>query len=168
MMPDTSTSKLADLVSKRLACLTQLRAIGKKQAELIATSQTAELLRLLAGKQQLITALQRIETLLQPFHDQDPEDRDWASPAARAKCASEAEACRGLLAEVLQLEQANEQQMTVRRDELASQLQSASEASRARGAYRVHQPSRPTAARDAAPEGGDRPAASTLDLTSES
>lgn len=169
-MSDRSTALLADLVAKRHACLTQLKAIGLKQAELIATSQISELLRLLSGKQQLIAALQTIEQRLAPFHEEDPENRSWPSAKARADCAQQADQCRLLLAEVLRLEQTNEQQMTLRRDEVAAQLQTAAAATKARGAYRRQQKPPPSAASTGdcrLPMSSPSASPSQLDLTSE-
>lgn len=134
-----STQTLADLVSKRLACLQQLHAIGLKQSQLIAADQMSELLRIIAAKQKLITALQAIEQGLQPFHTEDPEARVWASPAARQQCAAEAESCRKLLAEVIALEASNEKLMTTRRDETATKLNASASASKVRGAYQAQQ-----------------------------
>lgn len=134
-----STQTLADLVSKRLACLQQLHAIGLKQSQLIAADQMSDLLRLIATKQKLITALQAIEQGLQPFHGEDPEARVWSSPAARQQCAAEAETCRKLLADVMALEAANEKLMTTRRDETATKLNASASASKVRGAYQAQQ-----------------------------
>jgi len=119
--------------------LLQLRDLGHKQAELIAKGDMPPLLRLLGAKNQLIVAMQTIEQELHPFYKQNPEDRTWATPAARRKCADQAGQCRQLLDEVMQLEQDNEKQMTVRRDQVASQLQAAQVASTARGAYQAQQ-----------------------------
>ena len=53
-MSELSTHTLADLMVKRRKCLTQLRDLGARQAVLIAAGETADLLRLVAAKQQLI------------------------------------------------------------------------------------------------------------------
>ena len=150
-MIDLSTTALAELISKRHACLAQLRAIGLKQAELIATSETGALLRLLTGKQQLIAALQSLEHQLQPFGDQEPDARQWPSLEARQACAAQAAECRQLLEEVMRLEQENEKQMTLRRNDVAAQLQNATAASRARGAYRNQQTPAPSGTAPAQP-----------------
>jgi len=134
-----TTDKLADLISKRHRCLLQLRDLGHKQAELIALGDMAPLLRLLGTKNQLLVAVQAIEQELNPFHKQNPDDRSWPTEAARSKCAEQAAQCRQLLDEVMQLEQQNEKKMTLRRDQVASQLQAAQAASTARGAYQVQQ-----------------------------
>jgi len=138
-----STTKLADLIDKRHRCLLQLRDLGHKQGELIAAGEMGPLLRLIAAKNQLIAALQSIEQALAPYHDQDPEQRDWASSAARAHCADQVNTCQQLLEEVMELERRNEQSMIERRDQVATQLQAAQAAGAARGAYQAHQLSTP-------------------------
>lgn len=135
MHTDLATTRLADLIAKRRRCLEQLRDLGRRQADLIAAANMADLMRLLSAKQQLILALQALEKELAPFHDEDPDGRRWASPAARAACAADAEACRQLLQEVVSLEQAGERQMTIRRDEAATQLRAVHAAGRVRAAY---------------------------------
>lgn len=137
-MTEASTEQLAQLIDKRHRCLVQLRETGRRQSELIATGEIGPLLRLLSSKNQLIVALQSIEKQLAPFHDQDPEQRRWSSPAARQRCAAQVEECRQLLDEVMRLERENEKQMITRRDQVAQQLQSAQLASTARAAYQAH------------------------------
>ena len=134
-----STDQLAKLILQRRQCLMQMRDLGHKQSELIATGDMGSLLRLLAAKQHLLNAMQAIEQELTPFHEEDPEKRVWPSPEGRAQTAQHSDQCRQLLAEVIQLEKNNEQQITIRRDEIASQLQIANTASVARGAYQAQQ-----------------------------
>lgn len=122
-------------MSKRRKCLVQLRDLGLKQAQMIALGETAELLRLIAAKQQLIVALQAVEKQLTPFNQQTPESRQWASAEARARCAEDAEACRQLIQEVMAMEQDGERQMTARRDAVSQQLRSVVNAGRVREAY---------------------------------
>jgi hypothetical protein len=135
MSTELSTTRLADLISKRRRCLEQLRDLGQRQADLIAAANMADLMRLLSAKQQLIVALQALEKELGPFHDEDPDSRLWSSPAERARCAADADHCRRLIQEVMALEQAGERQMTVRRDEAACQLRAVHAAGRVRQAY---------------------------------
>ena len=137
-MPDLSTHNLADLMVKRRKCLTQLRDLGARQAQLIAAGEMSDLLRLVAAKQQVIVALQGLERQLAPFQEQDPEQRTWESAVARAACAADAEACRQLIGEVMAMEQDGERQMTVRRDEVAGQLRTATSGGRVREAYQAN------------------------------
>ena len=83
-MTELTTTRLADLIAKRRRCLEQLLELGKRQADLIAVGNMADLMRLLAAKQQLIAALQSLEKELAPFHDEDPDSRRWSSPEERA------------------------------------------------------------------------------------
>lgn len=137
-MLEHSTNLLADLVAKRRKCLVQLRDLGVRQSQMIAGGEMAELLRLVAAKQQLIVALQAIEQQLAPFHDQEPEQRRWDSPELRARCAADAEACRQLIQEVMAMEQAGERQMIERRDAVATQLRTVVSGGKVRDAYQAH------------------------------
>lgn len=134
-MTDLSTHNLAELMVKRRKCLTQLRDLGLRQAQLIAAGEVTELLRLASAKQQLIVALQALERGLAPFQEQDPESRPWESAEARARCASDAALCRELIQQVMTMEQEGERQMTARRDDVAHQLRSVAAGGRVREAY---------------------------------
>jgi hypothetical protein len=135
---DGSTTTLAGLIVKKRKCLEQLRDLGRRQLQLIADGDATELLRVAAAKQQLIAALQIIESRLAPFHEQSPEARAWASPAARAQCAADAEECRKLVQEVMAMEQDGERQLTQRRDDVAGQLRMAAQGGRVREAYQAN------------------------------
>lgn len=136
-MTNNTTDRLAHLIAQRLQRLTQLRDLGLRQSELIASGELAALLRVLAAKHQIIAAVQAIEHELAPFHDQDPAGRQWPSPEARGKCAQQAEQCRSLIDEVMQLERDNERQMIARQREVAGKLQSVNTARKARTAYAI-------------------------------
>ncbi|MCA9259840.1 MAG: hypothetical protein KDA61_11600 [Planctomycetales bacterium] len=134
-MSTSDTQTLALLISQRRKCLLQLRELGKRQATMIAASDMGALMPILVAKQQLITALQKIEHGLEPFRDEDPNARQWASPEARDKCAAEAEECRALLREVMAAEQQNQDELTVRRDDVAQRLRSVASSQQIRSAY---------------------------------
>ena len=165
-----TTEKLAELIAKRQRCLLQLRDLGRKQSEMIEAGEMGPLLRLISAKNQLIVAVQALEQELEPFHQQDPDQREWKSKAAREECARQANACRQLLEEVMQLERDNEQRMTERRDQVAAQLQAAQAASVARGAYQTQQMPRAKAGPPSAIPPSTNPkviSGSQLDLHSE-
>jgi len=131
------TDQLAELIDRKLACLSELRELGGRQAHLIADGDLTELLRLLATKQHLISALQGIEQGLVPFRAQSPHDRRWRSSADRSRCAEKATLCRQLLAEIVEQEKAGEASLAERRDMVAQQLNDVHAASRVRGAYQA-------------------------------
>ena len=137
-MHELSSNILAQLICKRRKCLAQLRDLGVRQASHIAAGEMSELLRLFGAKQQLISALQGLEQQLSPFHGENPEARRWESPAARAQCARDAEACRELIQQVMAMEQDGEREMTARRDQVAQQLRTVAAGGRVHEAYQAN------------------------------
>jgi hypothetical protein len=134
-MDRLETDILSQLVAGRLECLSQLRALGTRQLELVAAGDLTALLRVLAGKQRLLLRLQQLETDLAPFRNQPAEERVWRDPADRQRCARMAELCTALLAEILEQERQSENQLQVRRDEASAQLQGMHRAGQAYDAY---------------------------------
>jgi len=132
------TKQLADLIRRKHGVLVQLSEVGQRQKDLVERGDTATLLKLLAAKQTIIAALQHVERELAPFHAENPESRIWSSPAERALCAEQAEECNRLLQEIVELERRCGEQMTARRNEVATQLQQVNSASQARDAYEAN------------------------------
>ncbi len=133
LMHDTAV--LGDLIRRKHQVLTQLRDIGRRQAQLVETVDVGIVLKLLAVKQELITALQEIEHRLKPHYGQDPDQRTWSSVEYRAECARLATDCNAMLAEIVQLEKLGAEKMTARRNEVAEQLQQVHVANHVRNAY---------------------------------
>lgn len=129
------TRRLAELVAQKHAVLTQLRELGQHQARLIEAGELGDLLKLLAVKQGCLQRLQQVERGLDPFRHQDPQARTWESPAERARCAAQADACEVLLGEILRQEKFSELRLEARRDEAAQRLAGAHWAGQARQAY---------------------------------
>jgi hypothetical protein len=130
-----ATEQLARLIQKKHQALVQLREVGLRQAELVASGDTSALLKLLGVKQQLIVAVQQIERELSPRYDENPEERDWPSAGDRARCAQQAAECNALLREIVSLERSSADKMAVRRDEVAQQLHQVHVAAHVRSAY---------------------------------
>jgi hypothetical protein len=130
-----STERLANLIRNKHQVLTQLRDVGQRQSKLVAIGDTTSLLKLLAAKQHLISALQAVEHELTPYFAEDPESRKWRTFEDRALCAQQAAECNSLLEEVVQLEKSGAEQMTARRNEVAEQLQRFHAAAHVRSAY---------------------------------
>ena len=142
-VPYLATDKLRKLIDAKHQCLVQLRELGTKQHKLIEQNEMNRLLKVLVTKQHVIATLQSVERRLEPFRNEAPEDRTWRTPEDRTRCAAVADECHQLLDEIVALEKANESTMTTRRDEAASQLQTAHTANRARAAYAAHVAHRP-------------------------
>jgi hypothetical protein len=131
----TNTALLAELVDRKHACLVQLRDLGRRQSDLIDSGDLASLVKVLSGKQHLISLLQNIERELTVFRGEDPDARRWASPAMRANCADRSSACQQLLDEIVELEKSSGARLSTRRDEAAVLLQGAHSVQQARSAY---------------------------------
>jgi hypothetical protein len=137
-----STTRLVELISGKHQVLVRLRDLGRRQAELVASGDTASLLKLLAVKQQVITGLQDLERELAPFYDENPDAREWHSPQQRARCAQQAAECNDLLREVLGMEKTSAERMVMRRNEVAEQLQHVHAANQVRNAYEAQRMTR--------------------------
>src|SRR3954471_6809855 len=135
MMAELTTTRLAALITAKQQVLEILVQLGRKQVALIAAGDMTSLMKLLGGKQSVMSHLQMIEQAMLPFRDQDPEARVWESPAHRAACQARADQCNDLLREAMQLEQTAEAEMVKRRDSAQLSLTSVQAAADARAAY---------------------------------
>ena len=162
--PPPSTEDLARFVAQKRRLLEQLLQIGTRQGELIESGDITTLLRLLTAKQQLIAALRAVERGLDDFRHDDPERRVWTGPERRAECAADAEACKRLLAAVIELEKTQEQQIEKRRDGLSDQLRRVQGAHEAATAYQPHRKPQREVPSPGLPPAGEAPLGA-LDLS---
>lgn len=136
-MNELSTEALADLIHRKRTVLAQLREVGRRQVGLVDSGDIAALLRLLSAKQHLVDALGAIEQRLKPFRTQAPSARLWSSVQLRETAAREAEECTRLLAEVVAIEEQQEQAVIARRDSVGEQLRRVHSAAGVAGAYQA-------------------------------
>jgi hypothetical protein len=134
-----STEQLAALIAKKHEVLVQLRTVGMRQADLVASGEIGALLKLLGAKQQLITCLQELERELKPYYVGDPDRRVWRSPEERARCAQQASECNKLLEDIVRLEKQGAERMNERKNEVAQQLQQVHTATHVHNAYQAQQ-----------------------------
>ncbi len=130
-----STEQLARLVNAKRQVLKIVVQLAERQVELIGAGQIEDLMKLLAAKQTVLAQLQTLERELAPYRDDDPEQRAWASPAARAACQAEAAQANTLIASSLELERKAESLMLARRDAAGHTLSTFQAATDARAAY---------------------------------
>jgi hypothetical protein len=134
--PNTSnTERLAALVMSKQQVLEILVQMSRQQLALIDTGDMTTLLKLLSGKQTVITHLHYIERELTPFRDEDPDGRVWTSPDHRTACQARAQQCNTLLAEAMDLERRAETAMHHRRNATAAALSSLQAGADAKAAY---------------------------------
>ena len=134
-MTKIETDILAELIAAKRETLRQLRDLGSQQRESVDSGDTEQLFRVLAAKQRVLGQLQELEKHLTPFHNQDPDARQWRTLQDRQSCAEVAEECSQLLAVVIEQERESEQAMVRRRDDAAQQLTAVHSAMHLRETY---------------------------------
>jgi hypothetical protein len=128
-------NQLAASIARKAQLLELLRKLAEAQLTLVNAGNMSRLMQVLGSKDSLLQQLQIVERQLDPFRDQDPEQRRWSSPEARLACQHDAARCTDLLAAIVMLEKQAEVEMTRRRDETAAQLQATYSSREAQGAY---------------------------------
>jgi hypothetical protein len=134
---DRSTERLAALVRAKHDVLEQILALAETQKTVIAEEDMDRLLSILAAKQPLMSELGRLERALDPFRQEDPESRQWRTPADRRACQKWAERAAAMLATLMAIETECDALLRGRRDATARQLTAVGDAIAARRAYAV-------------------------------
>jgi hypothetical protein len=129
------TPLLAELIGQKLGILQQVQQLTQMQAEAISKSELQRLMKILAAKTRLLRGLEAIGVQLRPFHADDPEERSWDSPQARADCRRDSDRCKEILVEVMLSEQQCEKDLAEKRDLTAARIDAAHCAAQARQAY---------------------------------
>ena len=129
------TDLLTSLIDQKLASLEQIRQLSRRQSDLVARGEMTGLMNVLSVKQSLIIELTKLERQLDPFREQDPDSRQWRTPADRLHCRQLAERCSALLQEIMLIEKQCELELRARRDDVAHKLESIQHAAHARAAY---------------------------------
>ena len=126
---------LASAIARKAQLLDLLRRLGEAQLSLVVAGDMSRLMQVLGSKDSLLQQLQHVERELDPFRDEDPDQRKWDSPELRQACRQDAERCVALLGEIVSLEKQAEAEMMRRRDATAAQLQGMYGSQEAQGAY---------------------------------
>jgi hypothetical protein len=135
MLIPSNTERLAELIATRHELLVQMRDLGRLQMEFIGANDFTQLLKVLASKQRVLTALQAAESELKPFRDQDPATRSWRNPEQREHCAQLARRCDSIFREIVEQERHSETQLAACRNEASARLHGVHSSAQARGAY---------------------------------
>ena len=130
-----NTDVLAELIDAKLVLLQQLRELAAQQALVIEHGDISRIMNVLAVKQRLLNALEQLERRLDPFREEDPDQRVWKSPVHRQRTRETSERCDALLSEIVAVERECEVQLSFRRDHAADQLRSAHFTTHAAWAY---------------------------------
>lgn len=130
------TDQLVQLIDQKHEVLSQLHTLSQYQLRLAGHDQHInDLMRVLSAKQTLIERLTRIDRQMDPFRQQDPENRAWRSASERQRCSQTARQCEVLLTELKQLEQQSAEVVSSHRDEIARMLRDTHTSSDSVNAY---------------------------------
>lgn len=135
MEPKTDTQQLSDLIERQLSILSALRLLAVQQADCLGADDGELLLSMIARKQPLIEELLQIQIELQPYRNEDPDQRVWSDSAARERCKAMVASCDQLHQEIVRLESQSLDELENNRNAVAAQLQDCRDASLATSAY---------------------------------
>ncbi len=129
------TNLLLQYMQQRRDILYALRLLTDSQTQAARSADVNVTLGILSRKESLISELTALLQLLQPFHADDPDQRQWSSAEARAQCRRLAEEGDRLLEETVRIEESTLAEVTSQRDALAAQLQNGKDSILAHNAY---------------------------------
>jgi hypothetical protein len=129
-----STERLAQLVHQKSTLVRELHKLVSKQQQMIR-DQEVDLIPLLAVKQRVLEALNVLDRTMDPFRQQDPDQRRWISLEARSQCRDEAEQCEALFRQVLMIENECTLALQKQQQKAREQLQGVALAGQASRAY---------------------------------
>ncbi|MCA9105591.1 MAG: hypothetical protein KDA83_09215 [Planctomycetales bacterium] len=130
-----TTDKMASLIASRHRTLSELRIVAARQYKVIEAHEHSKLMELLAIKQGLINRLIDCDRDLDPYRQQDPEDRQWVSDQKRDQCRVMIEESSQWLDDIKRLEAAAELLARELRDEVSQQVDEVANRSQAVNAY---------------------------------
>lgn len=131
------TDLLLGCMRQRCEILEALRTLAESQAMTAGQAEIDLMLGVLGRKQALFEELADVQRLLQPYMHDDPESRLWRTPQQRQQCRQLAELGQRILRETMHIEQQTLEDMTLRRDAVATQLQDGQDSILAQTAYRA-------------------------------
>ncbi len=135
MSESFGTKKLQELGSLKLHLLRSARELSIQQFEVMQSDDVATLLTVLSRKSEILDTLRTLQKDLDPYREQQPEDRHWDSEEERLACRKTFDEIDRLLEELTQMDNQALDQMTQQRDAMASQLAQFATAEAVQNAY---------------------------------
>jgi len=135
MSESSGTKKLQELGNLKLHLLRSARELSIQQIEVMQSDDVATLLTVLSRKSEILDTLKTLQKELDPYRNQEPEDRIWDSAEEQASCRKIFEEIDRLLEELSQMDNQALDQMTHQRDAMASQIAQFATAEAVQNAY---------------------------------
>lgn len=137
--PDPATIEYTELLLEcmqtRLDLLRSIKHLGSPQADALGTTDINVTLGILARKQGLLDELAAVNERLQPYFNDEPDQRVWQSEQRREECRRIADDGNKLLHETINADQAALEEVNNRRQIVAAQLQEGKDSIIAHSAY---------------------------------
>ncbi len=115
-------AELATLLERQLSLYESVRDLSRRQKEVIGEGNSALLLRLLAEKQDIITMIDELSRRAKPLREWWEERRDSLPVECRNRLEPIGEKLRGILGEIVQLEDEGQSALASAKDETGGKV----------------------------------------------
>ncbi len=130
------TENLFACLQERCELLEALKTLAEAHAMIATQSEVDVILGLLARKQALLEQLAEVQERMKPYFSDEPDNRIWKSNERKEQCRQVAKQGQQLLTYIAQLEHTALNELTLRREAVAAQLQDGKDSIIASSAYR--------------------------------
>lgn len=128
-------SKVIQLLDQQHLLYQQLNELARKQTDMVAGGDSEMLLRILAGRQRLIDRITQIDRELEPYRAEWARISESMAPAERQKAQELVADVQKLLGEILDRDKRDTEMLSGQKQQVSSQIQSASVGRRMNKAY---------------------------------
>lgn len=123
------------LLSQQLDLYRRLRALAARQHELVAARESAQLLAVLAERQQIVDSLSRLDTEIRPLRSRWPEVRRSLTPQQQRSVGEIVAEVGRTLSEIIDTDNADCESLTQLRDGARREVSALDTGRRANTAY---------------------------------
>ncbi|MFO0939254.1 MAG: hypothetical protein U0930_00660 [Pirellulales bacterium] len=129
------TERLTILLETKLDLVESLYTLSCSQNSLVANQDVSVTLGLIARRDVIVDQLLQVQSQLQTYQGEDPEQRVWQSEARRVHCRDVASRVEQMIKEILRLDEHTLETMCHQRDLVAAELQHGLDSNLAQRAY---------------------------------
>lgn len=129
------TERLVVLLETKLDLVESLYTLSCSQNSLVSNQDVSVTLGLIARRDVIVDQLIQVQSHLQTYQGEDPEQRVWQSEARRIYCRDVASKVEQLIKEILRLDENTLETMCHQRDLVAAELQHGLDSNLAQRAY---------------------------------
>lgn len=123
------------LLSQQLDLYRRLRALASRQHDLVAARESAQLLSVLAERQQIVDRLSRLDVEIRPLRSRWPEVRSALTPQQQRSVGEIVAEVGRTLSEIIDADSADCETLTQLRDDTRQEMAALDTGRRANSAY---------------------------------